>query len=354
MKNEFDISTVLERRLQRQRLAAPLTTSDDYLELFRLLQPVATKYNARPGDPPCLIHRTHFDDSVLTEELRAERVIVKGRFLNGTVGYVLADDLAIYANAFCRPLTSFNEKQIIVFETVRALGPVTPNQIKDETGLRNKDIMPALHRLQKAFLVYEDQINTDWERSWYDFASEWPQVRIEDEQWMNAARQVLTRFLQGHVFATLEQIRDWAHFPVKRLKALLADMEKKNLIVPRSIQGLGDGWILDSDDYTETSKVTPSVFMLHKGDSLVRSHASELKRRFGEYETLQYLLIDGQFQGAVVGHWRIGPHDVEDIVVELPTETVKARRDEILNAVALGYYSPFSHILKYAGKDLRN
>ena len=80
--------------------------------------------------------------------------------------------------------------------------------------------------------------------------------------------------------------------------------------------------------------------MFHQADVLVRSHQSELKRRFGNHEVLQYLLIDGVFGGAVLGHWRIGPHDVEDIVVHLPPEEQANRREEILVAVARVYQPP--------------
>jgi hypothetical protein len=37
------------------------------------------------------------------------------------------------------------------------MGGLTPQQIKEETGLLNQEIMPALHRLQEAFVVYEDR-----------------------------------------------------------------------------------------------------------------------------------------------------------------------------------------------------
>ena len=99
-------------------------------------------------------------------------------------------------------------------------------------------------------------------------------------------------------------------------------------------------------------EIPPSVLMLHRADFLVRSHASELKRRFGDHEVLQYLLIDGVFQGAVLGHWRIGPHDVDDIIVELPAAQRADRRDEVLDIVAQWYHPPHSHILKYAGEEV--
>ena len=129
-------------------------------------------------------------------------------------------------------------------------------------------------------------------------------------------------------------------------------MEESNTIVPLTVDGLGQGWLCGQDVSLKASKVLPCVFMLHKSDILVRSHISELKRRFGEYEVLQYLLIDGTFQGAVLGHWRIGPHDVEDVIVELPMKERKKRKEEILDAVAWGYHLPHSRVLKYDGKKI--
>jgi hypothetical protein len=280
---DINQATIIAERLRRQRLAEPLTTPDGYLALFELLQPVSPIHNTRPGDPPRLVHRTTFGDGMETDRLRAQRTIVKGRFLGGSIGYVLSRDLGLYANAFRRPLPLLNEQQQRVFEAVQEAGPITPRQLKEETGLLNKQIMPALHRLQEAFLVYEDQVDSDWDRGWYDFAAEWPEVELNDDGWQTAARQVLLRFLQGHVFATFEQVRDWSQFPARSLTALMAELERQNTLVRHTIEGLGEGWHRAEDTSLKEHHIAPSVFMLHKADLLVRSHASELKRRFGEH-----------------------------------------------------------------------
>ena len=60
------------------------------------------------------------------------------------------------------PLTELNERQQTVLEAIQMMGGLTPQQIKEETGLLNKEIMPALHRLQEAFVVYEDQVAANW------------------------------------------------------------------------------------------------------------------------------------------------------------------------------------------------
>jgi len=342
---------VLSERLWRHGLARPLTQPAAYVLLFRSLQPVSPFSYSRPGDPPRLAHRTAFDDSKLTNRMRAQRAMVKGRFLGGTIGYVLTEDLPTYAAAFRRPLHALSQIQQTVLEAMEHSAPMTPRQMKEETGLLNKHIMPALHRLQQAFLVYEDQVNSDWERAWYLFGAEWPEVLIEDEPWEPSAAQVLLRFLRALVFATFEQIRDWSGFASRSVSALMEHMEKRGDVLRLAVEGLGEGWIRVQDRDLEARKAGRSVFMLHKSDFLVRSHASQLKQRFGG-EVLQYLLIDGAFQGAVLGHWRIGPHDVEDVIVELPHAESTSRREEIVKAVAWAYHPPHSRILRYNGRPL--
>ena len=353
-------ATVLAHRLNRQGFSRLLTNPKAYPSLFERLQPVSPVHFSYPGSPPGLVHRTAFDHHSVADRLRENRTLVKGRFLGGSIGYVLAKDLGTYAAAFRRPIARLNDNQDIVLNIVRELGPLTPRQIKAETrlweesGLLNKEIMPALHRLQEAFLVYEDQTDDDWERDWYDFAAEWPEVHLDDIAWEDAAARVLRRFLHSHVFATLEQIKDWSRFPLKTLKPLLNQMEADGILAAAEIDSLGSGWMCAPDADLPPAASEPSILMLHRADTLAKSHATELKRRFGGHKVLQYLLIDGAFQGAVLGHWRIGPHDVDDILVERPAAERKTRRNAILSAVAGAYHPPRHHIRNYDGKPVKS
>ena len=345
-------AAILAERLRRQRLLNPVQTHEEYLALFALLQPVSPPFFSYPGSPPNMTHRATFDDMELAGRFRERRELVKGRFLNKTIGYVRDTDLELYANAFCRPIGQMSWIQRRVYDALASTGPLTPRQLGEETDLMNKEIMPALHRLQEAFLVYEDQLTTDWERGWYIFASEWPDVTITPERCTAAAGEVLLRFLTSHVFATAQQIKDWSSWSVKDVKALLASLEDTGAITPVTIDGLGEGWLHSEDIDLPAIPNPPSVFMLHKADPLSRSHASELKERYHGQEVLQYLLIDGSFQGAVMGHWRIGPHDVDDITLDLPPDQRPLRREEIIRAVAWEYKPPSHNIIKYDGREV--
>lgn len=351
-KRQPKAGAILFERMRRQRLTDPLPTARGLKALVRTLQPLSTGAYARPGSPPRLAHRTAFDDTRATDRLRRRRELVKGRFQAGGIGYVLAEDLELYANAFWRPLPRPSQIQERVLDAVQRAGPLTPRQIKEETELLNKQIMPALHRLQTACRVYEDQLDDDWDRPWYPFEAEWPQVEIHEERREESVREILLRFIHGHVFATPENARDWSRLPARVLNGCLRELERDGRVVTREVKGLGEGFCLPGDAELPEAQPAPSSFVLHKGDFLTISRASELKRRFGTRDILQYLLIDGDLCGAIRGHWGFKPYDVEDIVLDLPAAVRRARRGEILAAVAADYPPPRHRILRYAGSPV--
>jgi hypothetical protein len=349
----LEAQAIVAERLRRHRLARPLPTRRGYAELLRLLQPVATISDARPGDPPRLVCRTAFDDAREADRLRARRALVKGRFLRGGIGYVLAEDLPLYANAFCKPLPRPSATQRAVLEAVRSAGPLSARQLRQETGLLAKQVMPALQRLQQAFLVYEDQVDREWDRAWFELETEWPTLKLDPLTRDAARSEILLRFLGAHVFATDEQLHDWSGFSSATLRPLLEAMQAAGKLVAREVPELGTGWIRSGESIPDSGCLPRGVLVLHRADPLVRAHASELRRRFGDREVLRTLLIDGSFRGVVIGHWGFGDYDIDDVAVELPARERARRRSEVLAAVR-GVYDPERHaIVRYAGRPLR-
>jgi hypothetical protein len=71
---------------------------------------------------------------------------------------------------------------------------------------------------------------------------------------------------------------------------------------------------------------------------------------FGQPPTpLQYLLIDGEFHGASVGHFRNGPYDLNDVVCDLPD--AMCRKGEILEAVRAANFGKEPD--RFMGGDIR-
>ena len=104
----------------------------------------------------------------------------------------------------------------------------------------------------------------------------------------------------------------------------------------------GDGYLLKNDANlleSYTPKELNFVYAIHRNDILYKAHEHILKALSQKWtnglpydnEPLQYLLIDGEFHGASVGHFRNGPYDLNDVVCDLPE--ADKRKIEIINAL---------------------
>ncbi|HET7578217.1 MAG TPA: hypothetical protein VFK33_02970 [Bacillales bacterium] len=346
--------SVINERLKRQQLLQPLNDSRNkqaYLRLFRLLQPVAPVFNSRPGDPPKLVHRTTFDDSLISERLREQHKLVKGRFQGGRVGYVLEEDLNLYAGIFRKPLKKMTPLHEEILTTIQNSGGISKDQLKEELPYLAKEITAALKRLQEAYLVYEDQIDTDWNTGWFHFETEWFEIKLT-KGLEAAVSEMLLNFLEACVFATLDQIKSWSQLKINTIQMVLNQLVEEKRIVRMTIDGLGEGFIQSKDTDLEYMEIPLTVFMLDKSDFLVRVYLNELKETYKGQEVLQYLLIDGEFKGAVLGHWRIGPHDIEDVKLLLTQDEAMCRKEDIINAIREGYSSDTTDILRFNGQNI--
>lgn len=353
----LDYNCMLLERLKRQRLLQPIESAQDeeeYLSLFKTLQPVAPVHFTRPGDPPQLIHRTEFSDYGLADELRKKHRIVKGRFLGGRVGYVLHEDLARYATAFRKKITALKPIHEDIVAVIKRSGGISKEQLKEELAYPAGQISKALIELQEAFLLYEDQTDSDWDTGWFDFASEWFELPAEPSKHEEAVLSVISNFVHAMVFVTFEQIKSWTQFTKKTIQAALAKLLEEGQLIRTNMSPLGEGYMRAEDDGQSFSsqRMPNCVFMMDKSDLLVRAYMSELQVKYKGREVLQYFLIDGEFKGAAVGHWRIGDYDIDDIILELDEVEADARKIAILDA-ARKIYSPGSHrILRYNGMEI--
>ncbi|MFD1176773.1 DNA glycosylase AlkZ-like family protein [Paenibacillus puldeungensis] len=353
-------TAVLTERLIRQGLTYPLQDSGDeeaYMELFRRLQPMAPVHFTRPGDPPRLVHRTAYNDTNMSSDLRARHRLIKGRFNGGRIAYVLEEDLKLYATAFRKTPATFKQIHEDIMIAVRESGGLTKEQLKEELSYPAGEIGKALQDLQMAFLLHEEQTDTDWETGWLEFATEWFEVPSDAASKEASLATVVLRFIESMVFATLKQIKSWSGLPVKTISMTLSWLLGEGRLVQAQIDGLGEGFILGMDanlsEQTALNEEIPRVvYMLDKSDFLVRADLDELQSRYKGLEVLQFLLVDGKFQGAVLGHWRIGPYDVDDIIIDLDDAETALRKDEVIAAVRAIYSPEYHRILRYSGSEI--
>ena len=323
-------------RIERQHLTRPADESE-YCALYRDLQPGLNVYWNGFGQPPTLSFRAAFDDLEYNRERLAARELIKGRFCGGNLGWIVPEDVELYAALYRKPLAHPTEIQERILWMIENGGPWTIHQIKAETGFLVKEIAPALHRLQEAFLVYEDQFDGEWDRGWYRFAEMFPEANLDRFDRQTALKTVLLRFARRMVCFDADMARSFYRLPLRDIRIALQSLLDNGALVV-----VDGGFMLPSDAaLLEHTSPEPPRFVraIHRNDVLYKAEEPRLKAMAArlcealpyDHEPLQYLLIDGEFHGAVVGHFRNGPYDLNDVICDLPDAA--DRRSEILEAV---------------------
>ena len=351
-------AALLSLRFARQGLTHPVEQSA-YPALFRLLSPVPTVYWCAPGSPPTLPLRAAFDDADWCFRARAARRIVKVRF-GGGVSYVAREDLALFASVYRKTTPPLALEQYLLAR-IEQEGPMTIGQLKELTGMRVKDITPALHKLQEKCLLFEDQCDNEGDRGWYRFQEEFPEVfstwdrtDVENEAARrDGIRRLLRRFAEAFVWFTADMAKSFYKLPVKDVKAGLDALSEDGALRPADC-GQQSGYMRPADAalLEQGGGDAPSgVRLLNRNDPLVRAEESRLKGVYAQKgrDMLYTLQIDGEIGGALLGHFRFGPWEIEDVRVE---ERFADRREEILAAIGAVFSPRESPVQRFMGQKL--
>lgn len=327
---------MISLRMERQCL---INRADEaaYIKLYQDMQPGQNVYWNGFGDPPSLIFRAGFDDIEFNRERQLKRQLIKGRFAGGNLGWIEASDVELFAALYRKPLTKPTPEQQHILELIETAGPFNIQQIKEETGLLVKQITPILHRLQEAFLIYEDQYDGEWDRGWYRFDEMFPEIKTDRYTRREALKIVLQRFAYRIVWFDVAMAKSFYRLSEKEIKPAVSELVAEGVLVASE-----SGYMLKNDAELLTRyepKPVNFVYAIHRNDFLYKAHEHILKEMTKQlteglaydHEPLQYLLIDGEFHGVSVGHFRYGPYDLNDIVCDLPN--AQNRKDEMIEAI---------------------
>lgn len=350
----FTWETIIALRMERQCLEEP-ADKKEYKQLYRDLSPGLNVHWHGFGKPPCLVYRTEFDDEAYNGRRQKNRTLVKGRFQNGNIGFIERSQMELFACLYKKPYRPVANSDLLL-ELIRREGPMNIEVIKEMSGLLVKQITPALHRLQECFLIFEDQYNGEWDRGWYLFDEIFPEVDFNRHTQNEALKLVLPRLFHRFVYLNQENAASFYGLPKKAVKQAIDDLTAEGTLMPWNAGYLltADQPILEQIGGVKTPK--KRVLALHRNDPLVRCEdypkgpLERLKKpafspQNGEEanagtsvpkeksEVTQYLLIDGEIRGAVMGHFRYGPYDLHNINLDLSREEAEARMEELLDAV---------------------
>ena len=343
---------LLALRMQRQCLVSPVSQAE-YDALYRDLQPGMNLYWHGFGQPAECTFRADFDDVEYNRQRQARRALVKGRFAGGNLGWIMAEDLPLFAALYRKPIVGFmSDVQLTIMTLIERMGPLNIQQIKEETGYLVKEITPALHRLQEAFLLYEDQYDGEWDRAWYRFEEMFPEHDLNRYTRAEALDVVLQRFAYRMAWFDTKMAKAFYKLPEKEIR------QACERLVERGVLTALDGGFLVARDAGMLDALPeqplPPVRAFHRNDFLVRALEHELKATFKplydalpyDHDPQYYVMVDGEFRALSVGHFRYGPYEIHDIVCDLPDMWV--RKDEICAAVLKE--NPGSVIQRFMGQ----
>nr|MBR4280565.1 hypothetical protein [Clostridia bacterium] len=345
-------SKLLALRMQRQHLVTPLDEAG-YDTLYRDLQPGMNLYWHGFGQPPECTFRADFDDVEYNRQRQERRELIKGRFAGGNIGWIVPEDLPLFAALYRKPLVLMDDVQLTIMTLIERMGPLNIQQIKEETGYLVKTITPALHRLQEAFLLYEDQYDGEWDRAWYRFEEMFPECDLNQYTRGEAMDIIMQRFAYRMAWFDTKMARSFYKLPEKEIKQACARLVECNVF-----NELNGGYTLpgDMDVLDRLPDMLPPVLAFHRNDFLVRALEHDLKAKFKplydalpyDHDPQYYVMVDGVFRAVSVGHFRYGPYEIHDVVCDSPD--MWERRDEICNAVLKE--NPGSVIQRFMGKPI--
>lgn len=342
---------IIGLRMKRQHLTHK-ANEEAYLRLYRDLQPGQNVYWNGFGEPPTLTFRASFNDLEFNRQRQFARELIKGRFQGGNLGWIIPSDLELFAALYVKPLTRPTEIQQTLLNLIECEGPMNIALMKEYTGLLAKEITKALHRLQEAFMIYEDQYDGQWDRAWFLFTEKFPDVDPKKFTRIEGLKQLLQRFAYRHVVFNAPMVKSFYKLTNKDIQLALSELEHEGIILP-----FEDYYMLRTDYEllsTTSFSIRKSVFVMHRNDFLVKSNEYWLKEKYKQSESdiLYYILIDGEFRGAATGKFKNGPYFIEDIVLDESFDAKVQRKSEIIEAVYRVNSREHSPIQRYCGELL--
>ena len=138
----------------------------------------------------------------------------------------MPEDMELFVALYRKSLAKSTLEQQQILELIQNAGPFNIQQMKEETGMLVKQITPILHRLQEAFLIYEDQYDGEWDRGWYKFEEMFPEVDQDKYTRQEALKIVLQRFAYRLVWFDTAMVKSFYKISEKEIKLAVRPLLK--------------------------------------------------------------------------------------------------------------------------------
>jgi len=103
--------------MERQHLIRKANEAE-YDALYVDSQPGLNVYWHGFGDPPSLTFRADFNDIEYNRKRQLNHALIKGRFVGGNLGWIVPEDLELFAAAFVKPLDRLTHRQEMLLDLI--------------------------------------------------------------------------------------------------------------------------------------------------------------------------------------------------------------------------------------------
>jgi hypothetical protein len=248
-------------------------------------------------------------------DLWAEVAVVRARFVRGSLGSVLREDLHLYLDAFARDLptalSSTAHRALAILER----GAVTTDRLQADLGVTRSELRRALSDLGLRGMVMEAPRDT-----WH--LTGWEGPVPGSERQLRARAEIVRRSLSTYGPATLREVADrfaWPRAQVRRALEFLPD----GTVTQCTVESDPDKryvCLADIDGVRDAELVQPFVCVLDFADPFVLAQRMHLTQRFGYGAAIPaywaYVLVTGEWLGALRIHYKTRLLWIEDLYLD--------------------------------------
>ena len=236
-----------------------------------------------------------------------EGAICRARFLRGTLGCVLREDLDLYLNACAKgmpPLVSNISSKIL--SILKHEQFATTEELQMRLHVARSQLRQALADLGLMQLVMEAPRDT-----WMLTVRNGSGAKPGSEEQFRAQAEVIRRFLTTYGPATTREFSDRYGWPMALVSKVLSALVEAGIATQCIIEDISDIRYVCPEDIEHiltAAPLQPFVSILDCWDPLIRAQKTDLARRFGYGCSVpaywHYILVNGEWLGGFRVHYK--------------------------------------------------
>lgn len=241
------------------------------------------------------------------ERLRREGTILLGRFFNGKVRYVLAEDAPLFVAAYRKE--ELKPADLEILDLITRYGGLSLRQLLSLTQFTRQQLKESLDHLDRNMYVIRKFENGD------HWSSENVYVRYDPPPYDgDPVREIVRRFLRAYGPVPLRAVHHYTGFGIKKIREALSSLEVEVITVGED----GAEMYLMADEMEELESTVPEpgeVKVRSLYDPAVQPMWAEISARYGDRWV--FPVVRGDRLLGVVEKWSMGGYiEVREIDLE--------------------------------------